>query len=259
MLAFSDILGAYPHHLQRFRRSILREYLQYKILQIIFDSAFSSKLIFLGGTALRIVHQNSRFSEDIDFDNLNLTEKDFNKITEIVKKSLEYEGYQVEIKNVHKGAYRCYLRIPHLLFDYKLSNHFEEKLLIQLDTQAQGFDYQPMRYLLNKFDVLTEVLVTPPATLLAQKIYTAYHRPRPKGRDFYDILFLLGRTTPDYKYLTQKIAIKDAEELKTFFKIKNPELDFKALAKDVAPFLFNPQDVTKIEKFAQIIESQKLD
>ena len=254
MLNFADILTAYPPNLQRFKRNILREYLQYKILQIIFDSEFSSKLIFLGGTALRIVHQNSRFSEDIDFDNFNLTEKDFRKITEIIKKLLEHEGYQVEIKNVPKEAYRCYLRIPNLLFDYKLSNHREEKILIQLDTQAQRFNYEPTRYLLNKFDIFTEIFVTPLQTLLAQKIYAAYYRPRPKGRDFYDILFLLGKTTPDYQYLAQKIAINNQRELKDFFAIKNQELNFVALAKDVAPFLFRPQDAIKIKKFPQILE-----
>jgi len=64
MLEFQQIKEQYPENLQRFERLILREYLQYKILQAIFDSKHASKLAFLGGTALRIVYGNTRFSEE---------------------------------------------------------------------------------------------------------------------------------------------------------------------------------------------------
>ena len=56
MLDFEQIREQYPANLRRFERAILREYLQYKVLQAIFDSHHASKLAFLGGTALRIVH-----------------------------------------------------------------------------------------------------------------------------------------------------------------------------------------------------------
>lgn len=70
MLSLSQIASYYPEPLRGFSRFIIREYLQYKILQIVFDHAtYARKLCFLGGTCLRLVHGNTRFSEDLDFDN----------------------------------------------------------------------------------------------------------------------------------------------------------------------------------------------
>ena len=69
MLSLQEIEKYYPEKLKKFKRNILREYLQYKILQIIFNSEYANKLSFLGGTALKIIYDNSRFSEDLDFDN----------------------------------------------------------------------------------------------------------------------------------------------------------------------------------------------
>ena len=42
MLDFEQIKAQYPDHLQRFGRAILREYLQVKILQAIFESKQAS-------------------------------------------------------------------------------------------------------------------------------------------------------------------------------------------------------------------------
>ena len=77
MISLDQILTQYPEQLRLFRESILKEYLQYKILKSIFDQKSSEKLVFLGGTALRIIHGSTRFSEDLDFDNFDLDEKAF--------------------------------------------------------------------------------------------------------------------------------------------------------------------------------------
>jgi len=139
MLSLAEIEKYYPENIRAFKRNILREYLQYKILQIIFNSKYANKLSFLGGTALRIVSDNARFSEDLDFDNFGLKEKEFDEISQLVKKHLELEGYEVEVRNIFKDAYRCYVRIPKLLFDSGLSGYEEEKILIQLDTAPQQY------------------------------------------------------------------------------------------------------------------------
>ncbi|MEJ0056586.1 MAG: nucleotidyl transferase AbiEii/AbiGii toxin family protein [Bacteroidota bacterium] len=133
---------------------------------------YASQLCFLGGTCLRIVHGNNRFSEDIDFDNFGLTEENFQSISEQIKKELEREGYEVEIKTVYKGAFHCYVRFPGLLFKEGLAGYQEQKILIQLDIEPQHFDFQPEKHILNKFDVFTEIPVTPLSLLLAQKFYT---------------------------------------------------------------------------------------
>ena len=105
MLDFQQIKDQYPENLQRFERAILREYLQYKVLQAVFDSNHASKLAFRGGTALRIVHGNNRFSEDIDLDKFGLSWTEFEEVIQKVQRFMGLEGFEVEIRNVAKGAY----------------------------------------------------------------------------------------------------------------------------------------------------------
>jgi predicted nucleotidyltransferase component of viral defense system len=251
MLDFAQIKEQYPENLRRFERAILREYLQYKVLQAIFDSQQASKLAFLGGTALRIVHGNNRFSEDIDLDNFGLSWAEFETVIQKVERFLTLEGFDVEIRNVAKGAYRCYLKFPALLYEQGLSPLQKEKILIQVDTTAQGYTYQPEIVLLNKFDVFTEIRVTPLNMLLSQKIYTAVNRKRPKGRDFYDITFLSGRTKPDLGFLNQKLGVDTPERLRAEISARIATYDFKSLSSDVAPFLMSGEDVKRVGKFRE--------
>ena len=259
MLSLQQIKSYYPEQLQGFDRFIIREYLQYKILEIIFETPYQSKLSLLGGTCLRIVYDNTRFSEDLDFDNFELSMDDFKAITAIVRKELEMLGYEVEIRNVHTGAYHCYIRFPELLYNEGLSDHKEEKILIQLDTESHEFDYKPDQPVLNKFDVFTQINSTTGDILLAQKFFAILNRKRNKGRDFFDIVFLLGQgQTPNYNYLTAKTDITNPDDLRSAILEKCKHLKMKEMAKDVKPFLFNPKDEKKILLFPEYIKQVSL-
>lgn len=259
MLTLHEIEKYYPENLRGFKRFLLREYLQHKILQIIFDSEFSNRLVFLGGTCLRIVHGNKRFSEDIDFDNFLLEESVFEDIAAIVQKKLMLEGYAVEMKTVFKGAYHCYIRFPEVLYREGLSGHLEEKILIQLDTEPQHFEFIPEKFLLNRFDIFTQILITPLDILLAQKFFTILNRDRNKGRDFFDVVFILSMINrPNYNYLEQKANISGAKELKERLMDKCSKINMDEMAKDVQPFLFDPAEVKRVSNFSEYISQVKL-
>jgi len=258
MLTLAQIEQQYPGSLRTFKRGVLREYLQYKILEIIFTCAYAAKLSFLGGTALRIVYGNTRFSEDLDFDNFGLTDGEFEGLAQKVRAGLQAEGLKVEIDTVAKGAYRCRMRLPDILFINELSPHQEEKILIQIDSVAHGFTYQPDKKILNKFDVFSEIFVTPLDILLSQKIYAALNRRRAMGRDFFDIVYLSGMTAPNYPYLIAKTGIKDARQLKARLLERCKDLDFKQLALDAEPFLFVPGDTKKVVLFREFLEGSLL-
>ena len=254
MLDIKQIESFYPVYLRSFRKNLLQEYLQYKILDIIFDSVYAERLSFLGGTAIHIIHGNTRFSEDLDFDNLGLNIKEFEQLSLLVQKRLQKEGYKAEIKYVFKGAYRCYIRIPDILFENKISRHRDEKLLIQIDTEPQSYTYSPEKVIINKFDVFLRVNVVPADLLLSQKIYAIFKRKRAMGRDFYDAIFLFGKTKPDFGYLQAKLGIKDMEDLKTKLLYICSKFDFKALSKDVEQFIFHPSDSNKVLFFNEYIQ-----
>ena len=258
MLNLEQIEQQYPESLRPFKRGLLREYLQYKILEIIFASKYAVKLSFLGGTALRVVYGNTRFSEDVDFDNFGLREDEFEDLARKVRVGLEAEGLKVEVDTVAKGAYRCRVRLPEILFVNELSSHQEEKILIQIDSVAHDFAYQPDKKILNKFDVFSEIFVTPTDILLSQKIYAAVNRKRAKGRDFYDIVFLLSFAKPNYAYLKAKLSIADSESLRKKLLEFVAEFDFKELGRDVGPFLFKAEDTRKVELFREFIAQAQL-
>jgi predicted nucleotidyltransferase component of viral defense system len=259
MLGIDEIQKFFPEPLHKFKRFMLREYLQYKILQIIFEGSFGKKLVFLGGTCLRIVHGNQRFSEDLDFDNLSLTEKEFESISFEIKDSLSKEGYEVEIQNRFRAAFHCLVKFPKLLFDSGLSGYEEEKILIQLDTEAQNYDFKPETQILNRFDVFCPIKVVPLGLLLAQKFYAILNRPRNKGRDFFDVVFILSTIkVPDYGYLKQKIGINSGSELKKLILDHCEKISMEEMASDVAPFLFSEKDKAKVLLFKEIIRQQEL-
>ncbi len=259
MLTLKELEDQYPQNLRPYKRSILREYLQYKILEIIFNSRYAVKFSFLGDAALKIVYNNRRFSEDLDFDNFGLSLDEFEEVAKIIQEGLKDQGLAVEMKTVSKRALRCKIRLPKILFESDLSDHPEEKILIHIDSLAHRFEYKPDKKILNKFDVFSEIFVTPADIILSQKIHACLNRKRAKGRDFFDVIFLLSRTKPNYKYLKEKTGITNGRELKKRFQSEFSDLDFRELGQDVKSFLFFPGDVKRIEMFLEFIEKTELD
>ena len=255
MLTLNEIRSFYSESLHRYPKFLLREYLQYKILEIIYESPYANGLCFLGGTCIRIVHGNQRFSEDLDFDNLSLSEADFENVARIIKRELTREGFKTDMRTIVKGAWHCHVKFPGLLYEKGLSGHKEEKILIQLDTEPQHFDYEPERFILNRFEVFTTILTTPLPLLMAQKLYAIINRVRNKGRDFFDLVFLMGRNIqPDYEYLENKLSVSDPEALKNVLLEKCRQLDMEEMAKDVEPFLFKPTDRKKVIQFEAVVQ-----
>jgi len=257
MLNFDDIISTYPKRLQGFKKNILKEYLQYKILDIIFSSKNSGKLTFIGGTAIRIVHDSSRFSEDLDFDSQGLSWEKFEQIGEIIKYQLELDGLVIEIENVKKTAFHCYIKFPELLFKMNLSGYKQEKILITLDSEPQDYIYQPDKYLINRFGIFRYINVPSVPLLLSQKITALLNRKREKGRDFFDVVYLMGKTQPDYGFLTLKTGIKSKQELISQLEKKVKTLDLPALAKDVEPFLIETKQKDRVIYFDQWLKTLK--
>ena len=258
MLDMRMISSFYPENLHPYQRNLLREYLQIKILETIYDTGFGQKLLFMGGTAIHLVHGNPRFSEDLDFDNRGLDKSDFNSLIAAVKTSLIRMGYKLEFRNVCRRAFRSYLRFSDILFELKISRHRQEKLHIQIDTEPQKFEYEPDMFIINKFDVFQRISVAPPDILLAQKLYCIFSRLRSMGRDFFDSAFLLGKTTPNRDYLREKLGIRNSKELKSRLMTKCKVINFAQLAKDVEPFLYNPRETKRVLHFLEYIQSVDL-
>ena len=255
MLDIKQIESFYPENLRPFKRNLLREYMQYKILETLYESDWSQKLVFMGGTAIHLFHGNTRFSEDLDFDNLGLDKSHFGFLISAILTSLRRNGFKVENRNVFRTAFRSYLKFTDLLYKYKISRHRHEKLNIQIDMEPQRFEYEPEQIILNKFDVFLRIRVVPPDILLAQKLYCLFSRPRLLGRDFYDAVFLFGKTKPNMDYLREKIGVKNHKDLESILLNRCKNVKFEKLAKDVEPFLFDPKSAKKVLHFPEFLKT----
>lgn len=259
MITLDEIRSGYPLQLHDRISFLLREYLQYRMLQLIYRTEQSRKLVFLGGTCLRLLHGNQRFSEDIDFDNLGLDKDDFKRLAELVGEGLQREGYTVDVQVRSKTAFRCKVRFPGLLFQHGLSGHAEQSVLIQFDTEPQHFDYTPELLRLDKFDVSFSLPCCSPSLLLAQKCHAILGRPRNKGRDFFDAVFLLGRNAePDVGYMAKRIGVNSQKELAEKLIAHCAKLDMKAQAEDVRPFLFDAALAERVVHFTDIVRQHWL-
>lgn len=256
MLDINQIKSFYPKHLWPYKKNLLREYLQYKILEAIFESPMAEKLTFMGGTCIHMVHGSPRFSEDLDFDNPGIGRDDFEALSQKVKRILELQGYTVELKNTYQDAFRAYLRFPGLLYDSGISGHQDEKLLIQIDTEPQEVQYNRDKFILNKFDVFSRINIVPADILAAQKIFCIFNRSRPMGRDFFDVVFLLGKAEVNFEYLTQKMSIRNKTELKDRLLLRCAQLDFKRLTKDLEPFVYSKKEVNRVLMFPDFVQQR---
>ncbi len=249
MLTIEQVSGNFPLPLrERNPRGMLVEYLQYELLDSLFKNAAAASLSFIGGTAIRILHDSPRFSEDLAFDNFGLTFTRFEALLKTACRDMEYKGFLIEYRLVEKGAWHCYIRFPKLLREAGLSPDAERKILIRIDTEAKEKLYAPRKVFLNRFSVYRQILAAPAAILLAQKMLAILYRKREKGRDIFDVSFLTGLTAPDFEYIERTVGLERPEFLRRF-AARLGELDLNALAQEVEPFLFAPEQRQRVAGF----------
>jgi len=254
MLTLSQIKNYLPD-LDRpeYDKFVLVEYLQCEILDSMFKQKLSEKISFIGGTAIRIVHGNSRFSEDLDFDNFGLSFADFDKIIANTSQDLQDKGFETEFRIIEKGAYHCFLKFPKILYNLKLSPLIDQKILVKIDMTEQKALAKANVYHLDKFGISTDIITNPADILLSQKLIAAIERKTPKGRDFFDISFLYSLERPNYDYIKIKTQLNEHEFIK-HFKQTISNYNFSSLGKDVAPFLIRADQVERVTRFPELFE-----
>jgi len=236
-------------------KSMMKEYIQLSILDYLSTTQYIRKLIFIGGTNLRLVKGIDRFSEDVDFDCKEMNEKEFLKMSDDVMHFLKRNGYKVESKDKKSPkltAFRRNIYFPEFLFDIGLSGHRDERLLIKIEAQDQGVKYIPEMKNIKGCGFYFPFPVPPDAVLCAMKATALLERG--KGRDFYDLMFLLGQTKPDYDFLAKRIGIKNAAELKAEVEKRIKNTDLKTKTKDFEHLLFNKENNKRILRFEELFE-----
>lgn len=258
MIEIDQIKGYFPAELRTnttFQKYMLKEYIQLMILDFLSTSPYIQKVVFIGGTNLRLVKGIDRFSEDLDFDSKNFSQDDFTKMTDDILAFLRRSGLKAETRdkaNDKLKAFRRNLYFPELLFELSLSGYREERFLIKVESQDQEYEYKPHIVNIKRAGFFFPFSVPPDSILCAMKLSALLTRQ--KGRDFYDAMFLLGQTEPDYEYLATKRDIHNKEELKEalFNTIENTDL--KKKYRDFEHLLFNKANAEKVLRFSEFVK-----
>ena len=205
-------------------------------------------------TNLRLVKGIDRFSEDLDFDCKNFFAEDFTEMAQSVLTFLQRSGIRAETrekKNEKLTAFRSRIYFPELLFELGLSAYKEERFLIKIESQNQEFEYISHMATISSCGFFISFPVPPDDVLCAMKLSALLSRA--KGRDFYDVLFLLAQTKPNYYFLAKKQNIHNLTELKAKLIATVEKVDLLHKSKDFEHLLFNKENKDKILNFSEYI------
>ncbi len=262
MITVDAIKNFFPSYLRNnisYHSLMLKEYIQCQILEYLSSSPYITKLSCIGGTNLRLIKQIDRFSEDLDFDCKDFSKEEFLSMTTDVIRYLSHAGYHVEPKErEHDGlcAYRRSLYFPQLLFSIQLSGYKNGRFLTENKKQDQPLLYKTVPAFVLLCGFYFPLPVPPDDVLCSMKLSAALNRS--KGRDFYDVMFLLGQNKPNYEFLTIKHELHNEKELKSALTSRLGEVDLSHKQKDLEHLLFNSEKSSMITHFDSFIKNLSL-
>lgn len=229
------------------KRGILREFLQTKILEIIYQEKKSNQIVFIGGTSLRLLRGLDRFSEDLDFDLDKISFDDIDKLMVSLADRLKKENISVEVyRNLTKKRNYYELRFKELLFELNISQRREEKLVVKLDFESFWQGEKKEAILLNRYGILAQVVTINLNQLLVQKLFAYLNRAQTQPRDLYDIVWLVGHQAYLDINFIKKNKLSSNLVNNTLAKFENEKKKLKGYKKKLEPFLVNEKNIDRI-------------
>jgi predicted nucleotidyltransferase component of viral defense system len=221
----------------------LKEHIQYLVLNLIYNHPKFKRLVFKGGSCLRICYRLPRLSEDLDFD---YGKKQFSgRLLPDLEKYLSDEirsKHFSPLETKIQAEIRLYLKFP-LLHKLGLAEESESnKLYVKIETEntilpEAEFDLTPIsqfgfNFMAYHYDLPT--LMTGKIHALLNRLWFKGKNQEIdiKGRDFYDLYwFLQNNIKPNWQCLRKISPIKNETELKNIL--------MKRISKAVTPRKLN--------------------
>ena len=242
------------------KRSVVREYLQARILQAIQESGAFMNWAFLGGTALRFLYSIPRYSEDLDFSIVKPgVTHDFENTMRKIKSAFEAENYAVTVKlSSPKTVMSAFLNFNGLLYEMGISPHRSEvfSVKIEIDTNPPPGALTSTT-IIRRF-VTLNILHYDKASLLAGKLHAILSRQYTKGRDLYDFVwFLSDKSWPGPNLELLNAALKQTgwkgpfitrENLSEVLLDRMSKLRWDNISNDLQPFIERPEDLALVNQ-----------
>ena len=204
--------------------NIVREYCQHLFLSSLCQFKEASKILFKGGTALRIIYQSPRFSEDLDFSS-SLTASVIENIIERNLVEIERSGIQIALEEAKKtsGGYLAIVTFQGFSFPVRI--------YIEISKRSSSLLHNEVSLIQSNFTPAYSLVHLGKDLLVGEKIDAALSRAKP--RDFFDIYFMLRANLISLKmknklYLLDRkirdIHINFANELKAFLPMNQQSI-----------------------------------
>ena len=256
-----------PRSAQDYDRA-LRETIQHVALLGLWRVGFFEHAAFYGGTALRIVHGLPRFSEDIDFSLLGpRIEFSLDSYLSGLKTELAGFGFETDVATsgrtrsaVESAFIKANTRIHLLRISAAASlagavpaNQLL-KVKLEVDTDPPGDFSTKVSSLL--FPIPFYVRVYSLSDLFAGKMHCVLYRrwrKRVKGRDWYDMIWFLGRETRLHlRHLEARMRQSgdwtggcelQRDDFLRLYRTRVEATDFDQAVSDVLPFIGDSREL----------------
>src|SRR3989344_2742559 len=230
----TENLAKFIKQAQTNAENVTREYCQHLFLSYLYQQPRSERLLFKGGTALRIVFGSPRYSEDLDFTGINIRQREVEEIFTNTLAGVENTGIRVELEE-GKATTGGYLGRAYF-FAYGKKVPIENQVSLRNGRNSKGItalienDYIPAYSLIH----------LQKDEIMRGKIRALIDRRKP--RDFYDYLFLLSGNYP---------LTKEKETMTKVLKLlRDSKIDFRRELKELLP----ASHMMHLRNFKKILE-----
>jgi len=189
---------------------VFKEYLHFLVLEYLFEKGCFFNLIFQGGTALRFVYKGVRYSEDLDF---VLKKKDGHFLEGFFEGRLKQLPAYVDrfipfIKNVQLKVQKDTLTFKRFNLILELEGFkAKDKTNIEIVNIPS---YENQVVILEREDIAINpaIAVETPHEILSDKFVALAARRYLKGRDIWDIYFILKTLKVPLDKKIEKLVVK---------------------------------------------------
>ncbi len=197
----TDRLKTYNLDFKEDEVNAIKEILQEIILYGLSTLGFFEKALFQGGTALRILYGLPRFSEDLDFI-LKHPDTNFNWHTYLdgIHKVCEEFGVATTVIDKSKATtvvQKMFVKsesIGNILdFSFKHAPFAKVTIKVEVDTNPPSGSVAETKYL--DYPLLYPIIAQDLPSNFACKLHALLCREYTKGRDWYDFLWYVARST----------------------------------------------------------------
>jgi len=248
---FED-LSAYGEVDAETKRNVLKEELQFYVLNFIYHHPEYSKWVMYGGSALRIIHDLDRMSVDLDFEVSHaITEKFLEELkNEIEKHFINTYGTESKFLVIKITTGRGLLLKFNVGKELSIG-HLSKKVHVKIDLNYfTAPKIVTERRPINRDQLSFVITIYNMSTLMASKIAAIFLRGtrgvgeavyEEKGRDIYDLLwYMTKKVVPDFDYLVAKgVDVRDPRALFDKLTFQMNKVNNTNLKQDLTPLFVN--------------------